>query len=158
MDKMARTLDLHWNITYVIRYITKTRGERIVETVEFFPEKFTLTFPSAQELATQAAADLTRALLHPQSAGLFCKVADEHTIALKRLANIFEGTTQRKSKMALSPSGEMENAAPPRVANTTTQKMSPQLNISSHLTQNSYHRQRTPDRRAVTPPAPHGMV
>jgi hypothetical protein len=33
-------------------YITKTRGERIVETVGFSPEKFTLPFPSAQDLST----------------------------------------------------------------------------------------------------------
>jgi hypothetical protein len=32
-----------------------------VETVEFFPEKSTLPFPSSQDLATQAAADLTHA-------------------------------------------------------------------------------------------------
>jgi hypothetical protein len=50
-------------------------------------------------LATQAAADLTHALLHPQSAGPFCKVGEEQTIALKRLANIFEGAKQRKSKI-----------------------------------------------------------
>jgi hypothetical protein len=43
-----------------------------VETVDFFPEKFTLPFPSAQDLATQAAADLTHALLHPQPTGPFC--------------------------------------------------------------------------------------
>jgi hypothetical protein len=72
-------------------YITKTRGNRIVETVDFFPEKFTLPFPSSQDLATRAAADLTHALLHPQPAGPFCKVGDEQTIALKRLASIFEG-------------------------------------------------------------------
>jgi hypothetical protein len=30
----------------------------IVETVDFFPEKVTLPFPSAQDYATQAAADL----------------------------------------------------------------------------------------------------
>jgi hypothetical protein len=61
----------------------------------------------------------------------------------------------------------MENAAPPRVqntvsplrvANTTTQQMSPQPNISYHLTPNSHCRQRTPARRAVTPPTPHVMV
>jgi hypothetical protein len=74
-------------------YITKTRGERIVETVGFSPEKFTLPFPSAQDLATQAASDLTHALLHPQPAGSFCKVGDEQTIALKRLADIFKGAT-----------------------------------------------------------------
>jgi hypothetical protein len=74
-------------------YVTKTRGERVVETVDFPPEKFTLPFPSAQDLATQAAAELTHALLHPQPAGPFCKVSDEQTIALKRLADIFEGAT-----------------------------------------------------------------
>jgi hypothetical protein len=60
-----------------------------VETVDFFPKKYTLPFPSAQDLATQAAADLTHALLHPQPAGPFCKFGDEQTIDLKRLANIF---------------------------------------------------------------------
>jgi hypothetical protein len=31
---------------YYTEYITKTRGERVVETVEFFPKKFKLPFPS----------------------------------------------------------------------------------------------------------------
>jgi hypothetical protein len=43
-------------------YINKTRGERVVETVDFFPEKFKLPFLSTQELATQAAKELTHAL------------------------------------------------------------------------------------------------
>jgi hypothetical protein len=98
-------------------YITKTRGDRIVETVDFFPEKFTLPFPSAQDLATQAAADLPHSLLHPQPAGPFCKVGDEQTIALKRLANIFEGATRQKSKVVIPPTDGVENAAPPRGAN-----------------------------------------
>jgi hypothetical protein len=76
-------------------YITKTREERVVETVGFFPEKFTLPFPPAQDLATPAAAELTHALLHPQPAGPFCKVGDEQMLSLKRLADIFEGTTQQ---------------------------------------------------------------
>jgi hypothetical protein len=77
-------------------YITKTRGERVVETVDFHPEKFTLPFPSAQDLATQAAAELTYALLHPQPAGPFCKVVDKQMIDLKCLADIFEGATRQK--------------------------------------------------------------
>jgi hypothetical protein len=36
-------------------YVTKTRSNIIVETVYFFPEKFTLPFPSSHNLATQAA-------------------------------------------------------------------------------------------------------
>jgi hypothetical protein len=69
----------------------------------FFSEKSTLPFPSAQDLATQAAAELTHALLHPQPAGPFCKVGDKQTIALKRLADIFEGATQQKSKIVIPP-------------------------------------------------------
>jgi hypothetical protein len=84
-------------------YITKTRGERIVETVDFFPANFKLPFPSAQDLATKAAAKLIHALLHPQPAGPFCKVGNEQTLALKRLADIFEGATRQKSKNVIPP-------------------------------------------------------
>jgi hypothetical protein len=86
---------------------------------------------------------------------------------LKRLANIFEGAKQRKSKIVVTPTDGVENAAPPRVqttvspprvANTTAQQMSPQPNTSSHSTTHSHRRQKTPSRRAVTPPTPHVMV
>jgi hypothetical protein len=84
-------------------YITKTRGERLVETVDFFPKKNTLPFPSAQDLSTKAASELTHALLHPQPAGPFFKVGDEQTLALKCLADIFEGATRQKSKVVIPP-------------------------------------------------------
>jgi hypothetical protein len=99
-------------------YVTKTRGERVVETVDSPPENFTLPFPSAQDLATKAAAELTHALLHLQPAGPFCKVGDEQTLALKRLANIFEGATRQKSRVVIPPTERVENAAPLRVQNT----------------------------------------
>jgi hypothetical protein len=76
-------------------YITKTRTNKIVETVDFFPEKIILPFPSSHDLATQAAADLTYALLHPQPVGPFSQVGNYQTIALKRLASIFETAKQR---------------------------------------------------------------
>jgi hypothetical protein len=88
-------------------------------------------------------------------------------MALKRLANIFEGAKRRKSKVVVTPTDGVENAAPPRVqttvspprvANTTTQSTSPQPNASSHSTPNSHRRQKTPARRAVTPQTPHVMV
>jgi hypothetical protein len=164
MEKMGGILDLHWNIN---GYVTKTRGERVVETVDFPPEKFTLPFPSAQDLATQAVAELTHALLHPQPAGPFCKVGDEQTIALKRLADIFEGATRQKSKVVIPPTDRVENAAPPRVqhtvspprvVNTTAQQIPPQPTTSSHSTPNSHRIQQTPARRAVTPPTPYVLV
>jgi hypothetical protein len=148
-------------------YITKTRGNRIVETVEISPEKITLPFRSSQELATQVAADLTHALLHPQQTCPFCKVGDEQTIALKKLASIFEGAKQRKSKTILTPTGEIENTAPQRVQTTVAplrvacthaDQISLQPNTSSHSTPNSHRRQKTSARRIVTPQTPHVMV
>jgi hypothetical protein len=84
-------------------YITKTRSNRIVKTVKFFPQKFTLPFPSSHDLATQATSDLTQALLHPQPAGPFCQVGNEQTIALKRLASIFVSAKPLKTKNPLNP-------------------------------------------------------
>jgi hypothetical protein len=96
-------------------YITKTRSNRIVETVEFFPHKFELPFPSSSELATQAAADLTHALLNPQPAGPFCQVGNEQAIALRRLAIIFEAAKPNRGSKKLTPQNEVENNAPKRV-------------------------------------------
>jgi hypothetical protein len=138
-----------------------------VETVEFPPEKFTLPFPSSQDLATQAAVDLTHALLHPQPAGPFCQVGNEQTIALKRLASIFEGAKQRKSKNTLTPKDVIENTAPqrvqttvspPRVAGTDAEQIYLQPISSSQSTPNSHRRQKTPTRRIVTPQTPHVMM
>jgi hypothetical protein len=72
---------LEHNRCYTV-YITKTREE---------------PFPSAHDLATKAAVELIHALLHPHPSGPFCKVRDEQTLALKRLADIFEGATRQKS-------------------------------------------------------------
>jgi hypothetical protein len=138
-----------------------------VETVDFFPEKFTLPFPSSQDLATKTAADLAHALLHPQPAGPFCQVGNEQTIALKRLASIFTGVKQRKSKNTLTPEDGIENTAPqrvhttvspPKVAGTDAEKISLQPISSSQSTPNSHRRQKTPARRTVTPQTPHVMV
>jgi hypothetical protein len=84
-------------------YISKTRSNRIVETVEFSPHQFKIPFPSSSDLATQAAAELTRALLNPQPAGPFCQVGDEQAIALRKLATIFEASKPNKVSNKLTP-------------------------------------------------------
>jgi hypothetical protein len=134
----------------------------------FFPETFTLPFPSAQDLATKVATELIHALLHPQPAGPFCKVGDEKMWSLKRLADIFEGATRQKSRVVMPPTETVGNDAPPRVQNTVsplrvqntaTQQRVTQQTTSSHLTPNSHRKTHTPHRRAVTPPTPqHVMV
>jgi hypothetical protein len=148
-------------------YITRTRGERVVETVDSTPETCMLPFPSAQDLATKAAAELTHALLHLQPEGPFCKVGDEQTLALKSLADIFEGATQHKSRVMITPTKMVENVAPPRVQNTVSpprvqntaaQQRLTQQTISSHLTPKLHRRQHTPRRRVVTPPTTNVMA
>jgi hypothetical protein len=137
-----------------------------VETVDFFPEKIILPFPSSQDLATQAASDLTRALLHPQPAGPFCQVGNEQTIALKRLVSIFVSAKPRKTNNLLAPQDGIENNAPqrvqttfspPRVAGTDQEQISLQQTLSQS-TPNSHRRKQTPVRRIVTPQTSHVMV
>jgi hypothetical protein len=141
-------------------YITKTRSSRVVETVEFFPHEFKLPFPSSSERATQAAADITHALLHPQPAGPFCQVGDEQAIALKRLADIFGSAKLKREKKKLTPQDEVENNAPHRVQTKVSPPRVTHLQniISPHSTPNSHRREQTPHRRMVTPQTPHGMV
>jgi hypothetical protein len=133
----------------------------------FFPQKITLPFPSSHDLATQAAADLTHALLHPQPAGPFCQVGNEQTIALKRLASIFVSTKPQNTNNPLAPQDGIENnapqrvqatASPPRVAGTDPEQISLQHISPSESPPNSHRRQNTPVRRIVTPPTPHVMV
>jgi hypothetical protein len=73
---------------------TKTEENELSKQLSFFSEELNFPFLSTQELATQAAKELTHALLHPQPAGPFCQVGDEQTLALKHLAAIFEGATR----------------------------------------------------------------
>jgi hypothetical protein len=148
-------------------YITKTRSIRVVETVDFSPHQFKVPFPSSSELATQAATDLTHALLNPQPAGPFCQVGDEEAVALRRLANISGARNLKCGKEKLTPKDKIENNAPQRVQTTVSpprakcqdpDQTSLQNIISPHSTPNSHRRQRTPHRRIVPPQTHHGMV
>jgi hypothetical protein len=147
-------------------YITNTRSSRIVETVEFFPHQFKIPFPSSSDLATQAATELTHALLNPQPAGPFFQVGDKQAIALRKLATIFEASKPNKVNKQLTPQNEVENNAPqgvqptvspPRVDTQNPNQMPIQHIISPHSTPNSHRRQPTPHRRVATPQS-HGMV
>jgi hypothetical protein len=99
-----------------------------VETVDFSPHKFKLPFPSSSKLATQAAADLPHALLHPQPAGPFCQVGDEQAVALRRLADIFGTTKLKYGDDNLTPQDKVENNAPQRVQTTVSPPRVPNQN------------------------------
>jgi hypothetical protein len=80
---------------------------------------------------------------------------------------MFEGATQRKTKINVPPTEKEDNNAPPRVhtrvspprvPNTTAQDMSPHHNKPPNFIPNSHRQQKTPLIREVTPQTPHVMV
>jgi hypothetical protein len=119
-------------------------------------------------LVTQAAKQLTRALLNPQPAGPFFQVSDEQMLALKRLAEIFEGALPAHKKDATSSLFEInDNDAPPRVQiavsptrviNGATPSRVMQLTVTTITTPNSHWRFSPTQARAVTPNTPHDMA
>jgi hypothetical protein len=131
-----------------------------------FPHQFKIPFPSSSDLATQAATELTHALLNPQSAGPFYQVGDKQAMALRKLVTIFEASKPSKVNKQLTPQNEMENNSPQRVQTTVSpprvdtqipNQMPIQHIISPYSTPNSHRRQPTPHRRVVTPQS-HGTV
>jgi hypothetical protein len=79
-----------------------------------------MPFPSSSDLATQAAIELTHALLNPQPAGPFCQVGDKQAIALRKLETIFEASKPNKVNKQLTPQNEVDNNAPQRVQTTVS--------------------------------------
>jgi hypothetical protein len=162
---------VHWTIIRTLQVLHglyhKNKIKQNSGNSRIFPHKFILPFPSSHDLATQAASDLTHALLHPQPAGPFCQVGDDQTIALRRLASIFISAKPRSKNNSLAPQDEIENNArqrvqntvsPQRVASTDPEQTSLQHVLPSQSTPNSHRRQHTPVRRLFTPPTPHVMV
>jgi hypothetical protein len=140
-------------------FITKTRSERVVETVEFSPTEVPLSFPSSQDLVTQAPTQLTHALLNPQPDGSLCQVGDEQMLALARLAAIFKGALPTHKSVATSPLLEIvDNDAPLRVINESTPPMVMQATVTHITTPNSYRKLSPTPCRAVSPTTPHSMI
>jgi hypothetical protein len=62
----------------------------IVDTVEFFPQHVKMPHLSSQEMAIQAARELTFALRNPAPAAPFAHIGYKQHEALSRLANIIK--------------------------------------------------------------------
>jgi hypothetical protein len=149
-------------------YISKTRSERVVETVEFFPTEVPLPFPSSKDLSTQAAKKLTPVLLNPQPAEPFCQVGDEQMLALARLAAIFEGALPTYKPGATSLLVEIDDkyapprvqvaVSPSRVINEATPQRVMRPTVTHIMIPNSHQRLSPTPCRAVTPTTPYYMI
>ncbi len=76
-------------------YITATHGERIVDTIQFFPTQTEMPKLSSADNAMRAAQELTEALQNPAPAAPFAMLGSEKLGALKDLARIFSDALPR---------------------------------------------------------------
>jgi hypothetical protein len=71
-------------------WMVATNRTRIVDTVEFFPQHVKMPHFSSQEMAIQAARELTFALQNPAPAATFAWLGHHQHEALAKLANILK--------------------------------------------------------------------
>ncbi len=79
-------------------YITSTHGERIVDTIQFFPTHTEMPKLLSADNAMRAAQELTEALQNPAPAAPFAMLGSEKLGALKDLARIFSDALPRVEK------------------------------------------------------------
>jgi hypothetical protein len=84
-------------------HVTKTKGTRIVDTVEFFPSKLYMPHRSSQYMARIAELELSNALQNPAPAAPFSNIGTAQLQALRQLSDIFS---------AALPSGTAQHAPP----------------------------------------------
>jgi hypothetical protein len=84
--------------------ITKTKGTRIVDTVEFFPATLAMPRTSSKDLASIAAMELSHALQHPATAAPFIQIGKAQLQALRQLSDIFSAALRSRNTPPESPS------------------------------------------------------
>ncbi len=75
-------------------YIPETKGERVCDTVDFFPQNTKLPQLSAEAATLRAAQHLISTLKQPHPEAPFLNLGDEKVRALETLADIFHQTTK----------------------------------------------------------------
>lgn len=110
-------------------YIPETKGERISDTVWFYPRYCKMPYPSSIDKALGAAKDLITALRNPLPSSPF-QIKDEQQQQLKILAQIFKDGVTNK-----------QQASTPRVRKET---------LDSPVS--------APREETVSPPTPHPLL
>jgi hypothetical protein len=70
-------------------HITKTKGTRIVDTVEFSPAKLAMPSTSSKDLASIASLELSNVLQNPAPEAPFSHIGTVQLQALRQLSDIF---------------------------------------------------------------------
>jgi hypothetical protein len=87
MESMDTTRAPHWTTTDVTKFISqKTKGTRIVDTVQFFPSKMSMPHTSSKDLAIIAALELSNALQNSAPVAPFSHIGTAQLQALRQLS------------------------------------------------------------------------
>jgi hypothetical protein len=114
-----------------------------------------MPFQSSQDLATQAAKQLTNALLHPQPAGPFCQVGEKQSPRVRyHRIKLLHRPPQGEIADRDTPPKVQITVPPLRVPNTATHMRVVQPIVTHISTTNSHEQLNPTPRRAVTPSTP----
>jgi hypothetical protein len=72
-------------------WIWETRGERICETISWFPTKVTMPLASSTDLILAGIQDIVRALHNPTQGSPIAPLTDSHVQALQQLTTLLTG-------------------------------------------------------------------
>ena len=100
-------------------YIPTTSGERITDTIQFFPTRFRMPASSSMDKAIQAAEDLITVLNNPEPSSPFLAFGDEQKNALQTLANIFKVSLPKPTINQNALQQEKQVTSLPRVVDPT---------------------------------------
>jgi hypothetical protein len=95
-------------------YISSTAGERIIDTLEFFPHNLSMPKISSTDRLLMAAHDITDVLKHLRPDVMFSTIGDATITVLAQLASIFKNKFQKPVAREISqaPIKAAENKQP----------------------------------------------
>jgi hypothetical protein len=84
-------------------HITRKKGTRIVDTVEFFPATLAMPRTSSKDLASIASLELSHALQNPAPAVPFSQIGTAQLQAMRQLSDIFSAALPSRTKPQAPP-------------------------------------------------------
>jgi hypothetical protein len=106
-------------------HINKTKADRIVDTVEFFPAKVTMHRTASKDMATIAAQELTHAIMHPAPAAPFSIIGGAQLEALLQLATIFNASLPPSATCGSVPIPSSTNTISPSAPSGSSSQPTP---------------------------------
>ena len=92
-------------------YVTKTRGERDSDCVEFSPHNTPLPYKSSEENAIIAAQELAYALQNPAPQAPFSNIGESQLVAIETLSKIFTKAADDRKSTADPPQQQSDHTA-----------------------------------------------